>query len=210
MATSPISRLAMQLQEYFDQLAPTWDKELTPETLQRLGSIVKELGIKPGYHVLDIGSGTGVLLPFLIAEVGGEGKIVALDFSADMLIQAQAKNFPPIVGFAQADVLAIPLGDNSVDIAVCNSAFPHFNDKVKALKEIARVLRNNGRLVICHTMSRETLNRLHQSVGGAVANDLLPDESQFRGLMKQAGLKITRFEDNPERYLVIAEKSARC
>jgi ubiquinone/menaquinone biosynthesis C-methylase UbiE len=199
----------MQLQEYFDQLAPTWDKELTRERLKCLGNIVKELGIKPGYYVLDIGSGTGVLLPFLIAELGDEGKVIALDFSAEMLGQAQAKNFSPIVGFAQADVLAIPLADNSVDLAICNSVFPHFNDKVKALKEIARVLRNNGRLVICHTMSRAMINQLHQSTGGVIANDLLPPKFQLRGLLKQAGLKITRFEDSPERYLVIAEKSAR-
>ena len=209
MAASSVSRLAMQLQEYFDQLAPSWDKELTPERLKCLGNIVKELGIKPGYYVLDIGSGTGVLLPFLIAELGDEGKIVALDFSAEMLGQAQAKNFSPIVGFAQADVLSIPLADNSVDLAICNSVFPHFNDKVKALKEIARVLRNNGRLVICHTMSRAMINRLHHSAGGVVAHHLLPPEFQLRGLIKQAGLKITHFEDSPERYLVIAEKSAR-
>jgi ubiquinone/menaquinone biosynthesis C-methylase UbiE len=208
MAANAVSRLAMQLQEYFDQLASTWDKELTQERLKCLGNIVKELGIKPGYSVLDIGSGTGVLLPFLIAELGDEGKIVALDFSAEMLVQAQAKTFPPIVRFAQADVLAIPLPDNSVDLAICNSAFPHFNDKVNALREIARVLRNNGRLVICHTMSREMLNRLHQSIGGIVASDLLPDEFQLRGLINQAGLKITHFEDSPERYLVIAEKGA--
>jgi ubiquinone/menaquinone biosynthesis C-methylase UbiE len=199
----------MQLQEYFDQLAPTWDKELTPERLKCLGNIVKELGIKPGCYVLDIGSGTGVLLPFLITELGYKGRIVALDFSAEMLGQARAKNFSPIVGFAQADVLAIPLADNSLDMTICNSVFPHFGDKVRALGEIARVLKHNGRLVICHTMSRDMLNRLHQSVGGVVANDLLPDESQLRALMKQTGLKITRFEDNPERYLVIAEKSAR-
>ena len=197
----------MQLQEYFDQLAPTWDEELTRERLKCLGNIVRELGIKPGYYVLDIGSGTGVLLPFLIAELGDEGKVVALDFSAEMLGQAQAKNFQPVVGFAQADVLAIPLADKSVDLAICNSAFPHFNDKVKALKEIARVLRNNGRLVICHTMSREMLNRLHQSIGGIVASDLLPPEFQLKELIKQAGLKVTHFEDGPERYLVIAEKS---
>ena len=199
----------MQLQEYFDQLAPTWDNELTLERLQRLGDIVKELGIKPEYYVLDIGSGTGVLLPFLIAELGQEGKIVAMDFAAEMLVRAQAKNFPSIVGLAQADVLAIPMADSSVDLAICNSALPHFDDKVKALKEIARVLKNNGRLVICHTMSREALNQLHQSIGGAVANDLLPDEFQVRGLIKQAGLETTRFEDSPERYVVVAEKSAR-
>jgi ubiquinone/menaquinone biosynthesis C-methylase UbiE len=197
----------MQLQEYFDQLAPTWDKELTPERLESLGNIVKELGIEPGYRVLDIGSGTGVLVPFLIAELGDEGEIVALDFSAEMLLQAQAKNFPPIVGFAQADVLAIPLPDNSVDMAICNSAFPHFGDKVKALQEIARVLKSSGRLVICHTMSRAMLNQLHQSIGGAVANDLLPDELNLRALIEMAGLKITHFEDNPELYLLVAEKS---
>ena len=209
MAASSVKRLDMQLQEYFDQLAPTWDQEFTRERLECLGNIVKELGIEPGNYVLDIGSGTGVLLPLLVAELSGEGKIVALDFSAEMLCQAKAKNFQPIVGFAQADVLAIPLADSSVDLAMCNSAFPHFSDKVKALKEIARVLRNNGRLVICHTMSRKMINQLHQSIGGAVANDLMPDESQLRGLIKQAGLKITHFEDGPERYLVIAEKSAR-
>jgi len=197
----------MQLQEYFDQLAPTWDKELTPERLRCMGNIVKELGIKPGYYVLDIGSGTGVLLPLLIAELGDEGKIIALDFSAEMLIQAQAKNLPPVVGFTQADVIDIPLPDNSVDLVICNSAFPHFDDKARALKEIARVLRTNGRLVICHTISREMLNRLHQSIGGIVAGDLLPDESQLRGLIKQAGLTVTHFEDGPERYLVIAEKN---
>jgi len=209
MAANSVSRLTMQLQEYFDQLAPTWDKELTRERLKCLGNIVKELGIKPGYYVLDIGSGTGVLLPSLIAELDSQGKIVALDFSMEMLVQAQAKDFPPIVGFAQADVLAIPLADNSVDLAICNSAFPHFGDKAKALEEIAGVLRNNGRLVICHTMSRAMINQLHQSIGGAVADDLLPDEFQLREMIKQAGLKITHFEDGSERYLVIAEKSTR-
>ena len=199
----------MQLQEYFDQLAPTWDEELTPERLKCLGNIVKELGIEPGYYLLDIGSGTGVLLPFLIAELGGEGKIVALDFSAEMLCQAKGKSFQPIVGFAQADVLSIPLADSSVDLAMCNSAFPHFDDKARALREIARVLRNNGRLVICHTMSRKMINQLHHSIGGVVANALLPDEFQLKELIKQAGLKVTHFEDGPERYLVIAEKSAR-
>jgi hypothetical protein len=40
-----------------------------------------------------------------------------------------------------------------------------------------------------------------------VADDLLPDEFELRGLIEQAGLKITHFEDGPDRYLVVAEKS---
>ena len=197
----------MQLQEYFDQLAPTWHKELTQERRECLSNIVKESGIKPGYCVLDIGSGTGILLPFLMAELGDEGKIVALDFSAEMLGQAKAKTFQSIVDFAQADVITLPLADNSADLAICNSVFPHFNDKSRALREIARVLKNNGRLVICHTTSREMINQLHQSIGGTVANDLLPHEFQLRELIKQAGLRISYFEDGPKRYVVIAEKN---
>jgi hypothetical protein len=57
-------------------------------------------------------------------------------------------------------------------------------------------------------MSREMLNRLHQSLGGIVANNLLPPEFQLRWLIKQAGLRVSRFEDSRERYLVIAEKIA--
>jgi ubiquinone/menaquinone biosynthesis C-methylase UbiE len=197
----------MQLQKYFDQLASTWDKELTQERLNCLSNIIKELNIKPGYCVLDLGSGTGVLLPFLIAELGDEGEIVALDFSAEMLVQGKAKSSLPIVDFVQADGMAIPLADDSMDLAICNSVFPHFDDKVGALKEIARVLRINGRLVICHTMSRKMINQLHRSIGGVVADALLPDEFRLKELMKQADLRVTRFEDGPGRYLVIAEKS---
>jgi ubiquinone/menaquinone biosynthesis C-methylase UbiE len=199
----------MQLQEYFDQLAPTWDKQLTNERRQCLGNIVKELGVEPGCCVLDMGSGTGVLLPFLVAEMGDEGRIVALDLSAEMLVQGKANSSPPIVDFVQADGMAIPLADDSVDLALCNSVFPHFHDKVKALREIARVLRNGGRLAICHTMSRERINHLHQSIGGPVASDHLPDEYELSSRTQQAGLKITHFEDGPERYLVIAEKNPR-
>ena len=206
MATGSDNKLAMQLQDYFDQLAPNWDNEATRERLECLSNIVKELDIKSGSYVLDIGSGTGILLPFLLAAVGDKGKITALDFSAEMLRQAKAKIFQPVVDYVQADGIAIPLCNDCVNLAMCNSVFPHFSDKAEALKEIARVLKNDGRLIICHTMSREAINQLHQSIGGIVGDDLLPDESQLRELMRHAGLKITCLEDSPKRYLVIAVK----
>ena len=209
MATGSISKLSMQLQDYFNQLAPVWDEEVTRERLECLSNIIKELDIKHESHVLDIGSGTGILLPFLIQAVDHTGKILALDFSTEMLHQAKTKNFSPVVDYIQADVTAIPLPNSCIDLAICNSAFPHFSDKAKALKEIARVLKGGGRLVICHTASREAINQLHQSIGGVVGNDLLPDESQLKELTKHADLKITYLENSPKRYLVIAERQAK-
>jgi len=197
----------MELKEYFDQLAPTWDQEVGDGSRECLASIVEELRIGPGYRVLDVGSGTGVLLPLLMEALNGAGHVVALDISGEMLRQAKHKTIQGIVDFAQADVMAIPLTDNSVNLTLCNGVFPHFSDKVKALKELTRVLKNGGQLVICHTMSRAMINQLHQSIGGIVANHLLPDECQLRDQVEQAGLKITHFEDSAARYLVIAEKS---
>jgi len=198
--------LTAELQDYFDGVAPNWDNEVTGERLKCLSDIIKELGITSGSYVLDVGSGTGILLPFLIQNVGIAGGIMALDFSAEMLHRAKAKISSPIVDYVQADIVAVPLPDNCVDLTICNSAFPHFSDKAKALKEIARVMKDDGRLVICHTASREAINQLHQSIGGVVANDLLPDEPQLRELMKPAGLEISCLENSPKRYLIIAEK----
>lgn len=206
MATNSTNELDKQRQQYFDQLASKWDSEVTLKSMECLGNIVNELNIHSGSRVLDIGSGTGILLPLLVKAVGDEGRIVALDFSAKMLYQAKAKGFLPPVAFVQADVAALPLPNQFADLALCYSAFPHFGDKPKALKEIARVIKVNGRLVICHTASRNTINQLHKSIGGIVNTDLLPDESQLRELIKHAGFTITCLEDAPDRYLVIAKK----
>jgi len=206
MATGSSIMLDMQRQNYFDRLASRWDKEVTLKTLECLGNIIKELNIRPGSRMLDIGSGTGILLPFLIEATGSKGRIIALDFSAEMLYQAKAKTFNPIVDFIQSDVTTIPLPDNYANLAICNSAFPHFSNKSAALKEIARVIKSNGQLVICHTASRDKINQLHQSIGGAVSTDLLPDESRLRELIEQAGLAVTYFEESPKRYLVIGKK----
>jgi ubiquinone/menaquinone biosynthesis C-methylase UbiE len=196
----------MQIRQYFDQLAPTWDQEVGEGSRECLTGIIKELGIRPGYRVLDVGSGTGVLLPLLIDALSGTGHVIALDVSGEMLRQARHRRHQ-MVDLAQADVMAIPLADTSLDLAICNSAFPHFGNKLKAMRELRRVLRQGGRLVICHTMSRAAVNGLHQSIGGIVASDLLPDEHELRRQVVQAGLTMTHFEDGPERYLVIAEKS---
>ena len=191
--------------EYFNQKAPQWDSMLTEEVYNRLKRIISSLKIKPGSVVLDVGTGTGVLLPFLLEAAGPGGKIVALDIAEKMLEIARAK-----VGdraeLVCGDITAAPFADGTFDEVICNSCFPHVKDKLQALKEIARILKPGGRLAVCHPMSREAVNNLHRSLGGVVGDDLLPEHEEMHELCGQAGFWQTAITDVAEMYLLTARK----
>lgn len=200
--------LTLTHREYFDQKADLWDSLISTETKERLRLFVEELAISHGSQVLDVGTGTGVLLPYLVRAVGPQGRVVALDLAPRMLARARRKVTGRNVEFVEADVAAIPLPNESFDEVICNSAFPHFPEKIRASCEMARVLKPGGRLVIFHPESREAINQLHRSLGGVVANDLLPDEATMRTILAAAGLEVIKIEDTPHRYLVVGRKKA--
>ena len=190
--------------KYFDRLAADWDRMATGETLASLAEIVSGLGIALGSVVLDMGTGTGVLLPMLTEAVGERGRVLALDISGQMLRRARAKAHRGRVDYLQADAGALPLKEASLDLIVCNACFPHLPDRPRALAEMARSLRPGGRLVICHTIGREAINRLHRSLGGMVKDDMLPSGEELRGMMAEAGFVDIEVEDSPDRYLATA------
>lgn len=121
--------------EYFNQKAGEWDSLLSEETIQCLSTIIKELAIKPGSHILDVGTGTGVLLPFLVEAAGKDGRVVALDIAEEMLARAKAKNIEN-VEYVLGDITCTPFEHNTLDEIICNSCFPHVIDKLQALREI--------------------------------------------------------------------------
>ena len=196
----------MNHREYFNQLAGKWDKMTTEETRARLPQIIDYLAIKPGDTILDVGGGTGILLPLLYNAAGARGKIVSLDIAEEMLKQARDNGYLNSFHYIHADVAAIPLSGEAFDLVICYSCFPHFPDKLKALAEMARVLRNRGRLAICHTASRQANNELHKSVGNVVANDTIPDEAIMRKMLAASGLKPIEVRDEAHRYLAVATK----
>lgn len=196
----------MNHREYFNQLAGRWDKMTLEETRARLPQMIDYLVIKPGDTILDVGGGTGILLPLLYNAVGDRGKIVSLDIAEEMLKQSRDNGYPNNIYYIHADVAAIPLSGEAFNLVICYSCFPHFPDKLKALAEMARVLRNRGRLVICHTASREAINELHKSIGNVVENDTIPDEATMRKMLAASGLKHIEIRDEAHRYLAIAAK----
>jgi demethylmenaquinone methyltransferase/2-methoxy-6-polyprenyl-1,4-benzoquinol methylase len=96
--------------------------------------------------------------------------------------------------------MLLPLKEQSFDVCVCYSCFPHFSDKVKALSEIYRVLKKVGYIHICHTSSRDQINSIHREIP-AVCNDLIPDQDEMRRIMASAGFNDIEIYESNDSYL---------
>lgn len=121
-----------------------------------------------------------------------------------MISRARAKGFPNTVEVLVADVHQLPFADGAFDEVVCNSAFPQFTDQPRAMREMARVLKNGGRLTICHPFPREELNAFHKNLGGAVGGNILPPAEEMEQMAGAAGLERVKIEDCPDRYVFTA------
>ena len=99
-------------------------------------------GMEPGL-ALDVAAGTGRFTSILV-DLGHE--VVAADVSLEMLERGRAKQIR--AGFLRADMRAIPLRTESVDIVACGLALTHVPDLGSPVAEIARVVRPGGRVVL--------------------------------------------------------------
>lgn len=98
--------------------------------------------LPPGV-ALDAACGTGRYAR-LLADRGHQ--VIGVDSSPDML--ARARTRVPAARFEQADLAALPVPDDSVDLVTCGLALTHLPDLAPAIAEFARVLRPGGHLVI--------------------------------------------------------------
>ncbi len=96
--------------------------------------------------MLDVGCGTGVLARAAADRVAAEGQVTGLDLNEGML--AVARRLRPKIDWRQGDATRLPFADESYDVVVSQFALMYFPDRIAALKEMWRVLRTGGRLVI--------------------------------------------------------------
>ena len=108
--------------------------------------------IQKGETVLDLGSGAGIDA-FLAANiVGKSGKVIGVDMTDEMLARAR-RNAKEAgysnVAFKKSDIEErILVDDNSIDLVISNCVINLTTDKVKAFKEVCRILKQGGRMVI--------------------------------------------------------------
>ena len=104
------------------------------------------------------------------------------------------------------DVENLTLPSNTFDTAVCFGLFPHIEKKFKALTQLKRVLKNNGKLIIAHALSSSEIKRHHEGVSTAVSGDLLPEEKEMKKMLNQSGFFNVNILDKPGSYLCISKK----
>jgi ubiquinone/menaquinone biosynthesis C-methylase UbiE len=193
---------------FFDDHASSWDEHLKlQEQAVRLRDLAAAFELNPGDRVLDVGTGTGVLLPIIREAIGTHGQLLAMDFSFRMLEQAKERREGTRAGLINAGVAMIPFRAGEFDRVTCFAAFPHFPDKKRALSEMVRVLKRHGVLVIAHIKTAEEINQMHSHIGGAVAHDHVPEPQILKEGMAAAGLDRIVIANEPGRFVAKGWKS---
>jgi demethylmenaquinone methyltransferase/2-methoxy-6-polyprenyl-1,4-benzoquinol methylase len=144
-----------QVRAMFDRIAGLYDRMNTVMTAglhHQWRRRAVDLAAPPvGGSVLDVATGTGDLALELARRVGPEGDVIGTDFSERMLALARAKAQSAgtaTVRFEPANALSLPYPDDSFDAATVGFGARNFADLERGLREMARVVRPGGRVVV--------------------------------------------------------------
>lgn len=191
--------------EYFNARALDWDNTVVHDE-SKVEHIVNLLQVKAADHILDVGTGTGVLIPHLLAYLDDHGHITAVDVSEKMLEVAESKYSGINITYRLGDVLEMPM-DEKFDVIICFSVFPHFKEnKLKAIGTLSQLLKDGGKLCIAHAQSREGINNLHLKAGDVVKDDRLPKMDILEKSFIDQGLIPECVIDNEDYFIILGKK----
>ncbi len=172
--------------------------------------VIEAAHLQEGQRVLDVACGTGIAARAAAERVGADS-VVGLDVNAGML--AVAARQAPDIHWRQGPAEALPFEDGAFEAVVSQFGLMFFEDRQAALREMLRVLRPGGRLVIAVWGSLETspgyvamAGLLERLFGDAPARALrmpfnLGDVAELRRLLDAAGI--------PEAHIVTHPGEAR-
>ena len=178
---------------------------VTPDVVAQRVRVLDLLAPAVGEHILDIGVGPGFLAYDIARLVGEKGEIVGLDLSPAMTAVASRR----LAEFAWASVVEgdaekLPLPDAGFDAAVCTQVYEYVADMPGALRDLRRVLKRGGRVLILdtdwrsivwHSSDPARMDRILACWDGHLSDPHLP--ARLGPLLKSAGFQVRRVEIVP-------------
>ena len=189
---------------YFNDLAADWEKKQAIDDKKLLG-LLSRLHFSGAKRIMDLGCGTGVLLPYLRQLADPNAQILALDFAEHMVFEAD-KRANSRIHLLCSDIHHLPVREKSIDIIIAFQVFPHVKNKDIALLQCWEALRENGEFAIIHLQGSQQLNTFHASLNDAVAGHELPSAAEMKGMLQKHNFEIMHWMDEPEEYFVSGKK----
>jgi hypothetical protein len=185
---------------FFSCRAATWNTRFGDD-MPAYTAAVARAGIRAGGVAIDVGCGTGRALPALRQAVGPGGAVIAADLTPEMLDQARPECQAAGAALVLADARRLPFADASADALFAAGLVNHLPDTEAGLRELARVTRPGGLLVLFHPSGRAALAARH-------GRTLSPDEPLADGPLRSstaaAGWRLTTYDDAADRFFALA------
>lgn len=186
--------------EYFSNAKHFFDPPYPEGVPERLKKIVASAHISEADTVVDIGTGTGVLISMI--ENYNPKLVFANDLSESMLESVMDRY--PKVHTLLGGIRKLDLPDNSVDVFFVNACYPNLVDKHTSFKNIGRMIRKGGRVVISHPMGSGFLDFLKKEMPFPV-DDFPESLNVAQELFHSYGFEVSDFTNEEKLYLLILE-----
>lgn len=188
------------------------------ESFAGVGYYFDMAGLKEGEIVLDLGSGSGMDAFTAALKVGVKGKIHGVDMTDEQLDKAEQLrkeyNLPAgrqgfeNISFHKSYIEKLPFGDASFDVVISNGVINLCPDKEKVFKEVARVLKPGGRMVIADIVTEKQLpeNVTCNSTLWAACIGGASQQDDYRQAIENAGMEVLWIRNN-EAYAFISKSA---
>jgi ubiquinone/menaquinone biosynthesis C-methylase UbiE len=185
----------------------SYERHMVPAIFAPWATVLLDLArLQPGERVLDAACGTGIVARLALTHVGATGKVTGVDLNPGMLAMARTVSVvgEPCIVWREGNLEALPFADGEFDVVLCQQGLQFAPQRAAAVRELYRVLRAGGRLVVsvwrdmqhCPYMVAIT-STLADHVGLEASQRMaapcsLGSADELRGLVKHAGFKDIR------------------